>query len=156
MAAVKTSMAARLTIRICAAEENGLQGFLYSSYFDKTVSFSDALEMLRKMECIYDGLSFPQSTVVYRRFRERGIRQIPLKGADATMAENEKPVRATFVVHVKYRQNATWQGSITWTDKNITRNFRSAFEMLKLMDNAVADSEYIVSPEWVEEEESGS
>ena len=67
------------------------------------------------------------------------------------MSENEKPIHASFVVHVKYRQNATWQGSITWTDKNVTRNFRSAFEMLKLMDDAVQESDAQESLDWSEE-----
>jgi hypothetical protein len=39
-------------------------------------------------------------------------------------------------VHIKFRQNASWQGSITWVEKEKTQNFRSALEMLKLMDEA--------------------
>lgn len=153
MVALKTSTAAQLVVRIHSLENGEIHGTLYNSYYDKTVSFEDTVEMLRKMECIFDGLSFPQNAVAYRRFRDRGIQQVPMEGAGSLMAENEKPVRATFVVHVKYRQNATWQGSITWTDKNVTKNFRSAFEMLKLMDNAVADAEYVIAPDWVEDEE---
>lgn len=44
---------------------------------------------------------------------------------------------ATFVVHVKYRQNATWQGTVTWADKNKRQNFRSALELIKLMESAM-------------------
>ena len=47
---------------------------------------------------------------------------------------------ATFVVHVKYRQNATWQGTVTWADKNKQQNFRSALELIKLMDSALDES----------------
>ena len=41
----------------------------------------------------------------------------------------------TFVVHVKFRQYSTWQGEIVWAERNRKCNFRSALEMLKLIDN---------------------
>lgn len=44
---------------------------------------------------------------------------------------------ATFVVHVQYCRNSTWQGTIVWADEKQTSHFRSALEMLKLMDSAV-------------------
>ena len=43
----------------------------------------------------------------------------------------------TFVVHVQHRQNSSWQGRITWTEKNRTLCFRSAWELLKLIASAV-------------------
>ena len=47
--------------------------------------------------------------------------------------------RATFEVSVKFRQNSTWQGQIFWAEKNMKQNFRSALEMIRLMDQAVSD-----------------
>ena len=49
--------------------------------------------------------------------------------------------KAKFVVYVQYRQNATWQGTIQWVDENKTQRFRSALEMLKLMDEALGETE---------------
>lgn len=48
---------------------------------------------------------------------------------------------ATFVVHVKHCQNATWQGTVTWAEENKQENFRSALELLKLLDGAVEQTE---------------
>lgn len=45
--------------------------------------------------------------------------------------------KATFVVKIQYRQNATWQGQVTWAEKNRTVNFRSALELLKLIDGTM-------------------
>lgn len=42
-----------------------------------------------------------------------------------------------FVIKVQHRQNGSWQGRITWTEKNRTLCFRSAWELLKLIDSAV-------------------
>ena len=53
------------------------------------------------------------------------------------MAGNGK--RNTFVISVQFRQNATWQGNIMWTERNKKQNFRSVLEMIKLMDEALAE-----------------
>jgi hypothetical protein len=49
--------------------------------------------------------------------------------------------KASFVIQIKYLQNSTWQGSIQWLNGKKTQNFRSALEMIKLMDNALGKSE---------------
>ena len=46
----------------------------------------------------------------------------------------------TFIVRVQHRQNNTWQGRITWADKNKTLNFRSIWEMVHLMENALYEN----------------
>jgi len=45
--------------------------------------------------------------------------------------------RQNFLIEIKDRQNMTWQGSVTWLEKQETRPFRSAMELLKLLDSAV-------------------
>ena len=49
--------------------------------------------------------------------------------------------KASFIVRVTSRQNATWQGSISWTERGVTKHFRSALELLKLIDSALGDEE---------------
>ena len=44
------------------------------------------------------------------------------------MAENQK---GTFIVKINHTDNASWQGQVTWADKNITKNFRSTLEQRK-------------------------
>ncbi len=46
--------------------------------------------------------------------------------------------KGTFVIRVEYTQNNSWQGSVTWTEQNKTECFRSALELLQLVDNALA------------------
>jgi len=47
----------------------------------------------------------------------------------------------TFEISVKFMQNATWQGQIHWIERNQKQHFRSALEMIKLMDEALAESQ---------------
>ena len=49
--------------------------------------------------------------------------------------------KASFIVRVTSRQNATWQGSISWTERGITKHFRSALELIKLIDSALDEEE---------------
>jgi len=48
-------------------------------------------------------------------------------------------VNASFEIKVCFTQNATWQGQIDWIEKRQQQNFRSALEMLKLMDEALSE-----------------
>jgi len=48
--------------------------------------------------------------------------------------------QCTFEIVVKFQQNATWQGHIHWAEKNQKQSFRSVLEMLKLMDEALAEN----------------
>lgn len=57
---------------------------------------------------------------------------------------------ASFLIRVG-KHNGTWQGSISWTDKGVTKNFRSTLELIKLMDSAVATDTPGNSPEEMEE-----
>ena len=64
--------------------------------------------------------------------------------SDITKIDNHRDVgstKGTFEISVKFMQNSTWQGQIHWVEKNQKQNFRSALEMLKLMDEALAEAD---------------
>ena len=56
--------------------------------------------------------------------------------------ESEKNT-GTFIVKVLDRQNATWQGTVTWVEEQKTQCYRSALELLKLIDGALDKNEEI-------------
>lgn len=45
--------------------------------------------------------------------------------------------KQSFVVHILNNQNSTWQGTVTWLDKNHTEHFRSLLELIKLIDSTM-------------------
>jgi len=45
----------------------------------------------------------------------------------------------TFEITVKFMQNSTWQGQIHWVEQDRRQSFRSALELLKLMDEALKE-----------------
>jgi hypothetical protein len=54
------------------------------------------------------------------------------------MADNKD---ATFVVHVNKCENESWQGQITWADRDEKISFRSAMELINIMDAALDTAE---------------
>lgn len=44
----------------------------------------------------------------------------------------------TFVVNICYCENNTWQGYVVWAEKNKKEYFRSALELMKLIDGALS------------------
>lgn len=49
--------------------------------------------------------------------------------------------KGTFIVKIHECQNATWQGSVLWVEEQEEQYFRSALELLKLIDGAVSGDE---------------
>ena len=62
------------------------------------------------------------------------FRQRIHKIGDEIMKDKEM---STFIVKVMDQQNNSWQGSITWVENDETMYFRSALELLHLMDGAI-------------------
>lgn len=50
-------------------------------------------------------------------------------------------VKHNFIVQITHQQNATWQGTVTWVDEGRSQRFRSALELIRLIDSAVGEAE---------------
>lgn len=57
------------------------------------------------------------------------------------MKDSTTAKRGTFLLNIYNRQNATWQGTVTWVDKNEKQQFRSALELIKLIESALDEAE---------------
>ena len=119
---------------------------LYHCYAGEPARFTEMGELLLKADDIFDETRYPQASVESRTFG-RKPNESPRPTArerNRIMSENQvmnqRGDKATFVVHVQYRQNATWQGSVVWAEKNKTQRFRSALELLKLIDSALDEA----------------
>ena len=47
-------------------------------------------------------------------------------------------MRETLIVQIVDTQNATWQGTVTWAEGGKQAPFRSALELMKLIDSSLA------------------
>lgn len=158
------NIAALNLVNICVDRdyEDEMTGRLYNRYSKQPISFDDVSGLLMQMERLMDWIDFPQAHASLRRFAapERNDYRIGeqprymswsrrdarwyentnrrdgiVKGTDEILNETGK--RATFLVNVQYRQNATWQGRVLWAETGRSCYFRSALELLKLMDGVL-------------------
>ena len=48
---------------------------------------------------------------------------------------------ASFKVQIKFRRNASWQGSVMWLETRHEEHFRSALELLSFIDQALVPAQ---------------
>lgn len=53
--------------------------------------------------------------------------------------ETNKSISQSFVIEVKSQENHSWQGTITWVEGKRKEYFRSALEMIRLMDSTLGN-----------------
>ena len=95
------------------------------------------MQFLLTMEDLLDKLQFPQSFTARRSFQAQPEPSVPFPPE----SESHTGKTATFSVRVIFRQNASWQGSVTWLEKRKEENFRSALELVLLMHSATSNGD---------------
>ena len=134
-----------LSICVDYADGEGLRGRLYHRFSPEPVSFSGVSSLFNEMDGFFDSIAFPQAATETRSFGKKRHESKENKEEVQAMQTSDimaqKGDKGTFVVHVQYRQNATWQGTVVWSEKKVTQNFRSALELLKLIDGALDEAE---------------
>ena len=135
-----------ITVCVDDNQDRELQGRLYSPRVGQT-SFLSVLPLMTAMERLFDGGNYPQVTHERRRFPKARQTTGPEEGEIAMDNKDSAPItrmevkpgeKATFIIQVRYRKNASWQGTIQWVETKTQQNFRSTLELIKLMDDAVA------------------
>ena len=128
---------------VCAdrAEERTLSGRFYHFYSQEGQEFHSLDELVFRMEQFFDRINFPYPANRQRVFTKNGQKRGMRVERKKVMGEEELLAKhgdlGTFIVRVQHRQNSSWQGRITWSDKNQTVNFRSIWEMVRLIGDAL-------------------
>ena len=110
-------------IAVTGYEDKNISGALYCPALNLTLPFSSLM----------DRLNAPQRSMRQRTFQAapREPEPDPLPSAD------DCTPLASFSVNVLFRQNASWQGNLVWTDAKLESSFRSALELVGLLDEAL-------------------
>ena len=80
-----------------------------------------------------DQNNFPQSFFELRKFHTPS----ELSDSRAVLSNRCSSQLATFRIRILFRQNASWQGSVSWIEGNQEEYFRSVLELIVLMDDAL-------------------
>ena len=131
----------RMTTVCIDSYENGvMQGRFYNPYLSGGRGFQSMAQFLLGMEQALDDMDFPKSFTARRTF-------CPLPGHGDGCVEQEywPGKRGTFVVQILFRQNAGWQGVVTWLEGNREQSFRSALELILLINSALTREDTLES-----------
>jgi hypothetical protein len=126
----------RLTM-VCVDEnrDGSFSGRLYNPYWPEGVGFTGVLDFLEKMEDLLDRMKLPQAFTARRTFGD------PSRGGAVPPPEGGHQGKlATFRLQILFRQNASWQGMITWMEGRQEEDFRSVLELLLMMSSALGAS----------------
>ena len=128
-----------IVIGVDGVSTAGFYGCFWHRYSKEPVRFGSMKSMLSQMEKVFDGLQFPRRGDNPRVFMKREEGKTEYKEKLMTDEEllEKHGQQQTFIVRVTHRQNSTWQGQITWAEKNQKLNFRSVWEMIHMMENAI-------------------
>ncbi len=144
-----------IVLCIHAANSGKMRGEFYHSYSPNPVPFSGIGQMTLRMEMLYNWLQFPHPGTKMRSFTETETPPVRVTERKRIMSDNELLSKhgdiGTFVVRVQHRQNSSWQGRITWLEEDKTVQFRSVWEMIKLIESAVdkvTPPEDLADAEW--------
>lgn len=128
--------------RVCIDAYAGkrFQGRLYNPFFAEERSFDNLMQLLLLVEELLEKMAFPQPFTEQRTFwKARGAQgaeqALP---ADAAIGKDARGKLATFQIKVVFRQNASWQGTVNWLEQNTEENFRSVWELVRLIDSALS------------------
>lgn len=133
-------------INICVNERmhGEISGEIYHCYEKEPMLFSNVVEMLRKIEDLFDRICFPQASTKTRSFYETPPAGRTIRPEKVVMQQDVIQYRGTvgsFVTCVKFRQNSTWQGELFWMEKGIKRQFANTLDFIKILDSALATVE---------------
>ena len=123
------------TTMICidSYEASVPKGRFYNLYYPEGLSFHGVIDLVKKIENMLDQMRFPQAFSQLRSFAEKPIFDV----SEPVNEVNQTGELATFALRVLFRQNTSWQGSITWLEQKVDKSFRSALELVFLMDSAL-------------------
>jgi hypothetical protein len=160
MSETQQMLFAKNLICICVEEKINADysGKLYHQYSDSYIEFNGVADLMIKMEELFDEWDFPQRGLAERVFTKEAKEAIKEREkrhhmSDSDMLpieiiqekygvrniQNKKGSLGTFVVQVVYRQDATWQGHVIIKESNEKKDFISALELIKIMDQAIGE-----------------
>ena len=103
----------RTTVVCVDSYEKGvLAGRFYNPYLETGEHFESLVQFLKQMEVVLDNMNLPQSFTTTRAFAPPPEH----RSGGPPEGESQEGQLATFAVRVIFRQNSSWQGSVTWLE----------------------------------------
>jgi hypothetical protein len=123
------------TVCVDAYDGGAMSGRIYNPNIQGAAEFANLTQLLMRMDGMLDEMNFPQSNEAKRKFAS-----VERQASSFVDTDKRTGRVATFAVKVLFRQNASWQGSITWLEGEREESFRSVLELIFLMNSALENA----------------
>ena len=120
-------------------QDEKINGRIYHRYQTEPIRIEGMLETVFEIDAFFDRLGYPfPGTESHYFIKHEKTQRIKMtrKLSDEEMLKNNGE-QGTFIIRVEQRQHSSWQGRVTWVEEGKTENFRSALELLKMIDGAL-------------------
>ncbi len=120
-------------------QDEKINGRIYHRYQTEPIRVGGMLEAVFEIDAFFDRLGYPfPGTESHYFIKHEKTQRIKMarKLSDEEMLKNNGE-KGTFIIRVEQRQHSSWQGRVTWVEEGKTENFRSALELLKMIDGAL-------------------
>lgn len=138
-------------------QDEKINGRIYHRYQTEPIRVGEMTEAIFEIDAFFDrlGYSFPGTESHYFIKHEKTQRiKMTRKLSDEEMLKNNGE-KGTFIIRVEQRQHSSWQGRVTWVEEGKTENFRSALELLKMIDGALGGMDIKEDAEEENQERAG-
>lgn len=125
-------------VSVTSYQNKVMEGTIITPLYDEPIPFCGMVHFVKQMEKLQDELEYPQANERQRSFQGREDGGTHLPEARAINVTVSTTALATFQLTIQFRQNASWQGSILWEEKQESAFFRSVLELMMLFDSALA------------------
>ena len=137
MNASKQILEQLIFISIDSYENKTIVGRLWHGYDRKEIPFANLMQLFLNINKIIGDIGYPEESVKYKLFVNPNKEKTDTDTSLTQVAEPSYGVLTTFKIKIIFRQNASWQGTITWLDSKQEQSFRSTLELTTLMDSAL-------------------
>ena len=124
----------KMLVFVDSYEDGTVGGRLSFPSSPDEIRFASLMQMLISIEEHLDAANFPQSYSKMRIFTSKS----PHKNRPEPTRKPKCGEIASFSLRILFRQNASWQGYVSWLDGGIEESFRSALELVFLLNSALA------------------
>lgn len=126
-----------LNICVDCTDDGEIRGRVYHCYKKEAVSFANVVELIKIAEYLFEDIGYPQASTKSRSFGEKQeAYHSPCveKVVEQKELLQHRGKKGTFITHVQYRQRSTWQGELSWIEKEESYRFHNSLEFIKLID----------------------
>ncbi len=129
-------------LNICVdSKKNGeICGRVYHCYAENAIPFTSVVELINIADKLFEDIGYPQASTKTRSFEEK-TEIHPLSKLEKKVLQQEliqhRGEKGTFILYVQYRQMSTWQGELSWMEKEEKIKFVNSLELIKIIDQAV-------------------